>query len=188
MSLSDQIKQIEALRNKAVASFERASALAEKHRKEADEFNIAIDVLTKIAPPNVVSVATAIAPVARYGGGLPSASDITNAPIYKRILNVLKSSDQMWWTANQIQDALKALGDDVKMTSISPNLSRLKESGDIVRDDLKVALADRAPQNAETPEDDLLGRNSSGASNQHDFTNRGTQPSSLVKPWAGGGT
>lgn len=191
MSIQDQIKEIEALRDKASAAFERASVAMEKHRKEADEYNIALGVLAKIAPAPTSMSAPSVQAMPKprfYGGGTATYISTASGPIYQRILNLLKSSEQLWWTANQIQEALEAQGDVIKMTSISPNLSRLKESKDIVRDDLKVALADRAPQNAETPEGDLLGGNPSGASIDHDLTSRGTQPSSLVKPWAGGGT
>ncbi len=186
MLLQDQIKQIEALRDKAVSAYDRAVALAEKHRKEADDYNTAIDVLAKIAPTSPEAPKPG-APKTFYDGGVLSPASHQSAPIYQRILRLLKSSEQLWWTANQIQEKLEEQGDVIKMTSISPNLSRLKDSNDIVRVDLKVALAGRVPQNAEAPEDDLLGRNSSGASYDHDLTNRGTQPSSLVKPLAGGG-
>ncbi len=188
MSIEDQIKQIEAMRDKAISAYERAIALAEKHRKEADDFNTALDVLSKIAPSSPPGGRHSNLPKSFIGGGPPSASAHTSGPIYQRILSLLKESDQLWWTANQIQDGLEAKGDFVKMTSISPNLSRIKDSGDIVRDDLKIALADRLNKSVETPEGDLLGRNPSEESKDHDLTNRGTQTSSPVKPWAGGGT
>jgi hypothetical protein len=188
MSINDQINQIEALRDKAISGFERASALAEKHRKEADDFNIAIDVLSKIAPLDSRPATTTHSRNIFPSGKAPhSAVSAAVPPIYQRILTLLQQSEQTWWTANQIQEALEARGDVIKMTSISPNLSRLKDSNDIVRDDLKVALAARVSQNTEAPEDDLLSGNSSGASIDHDLTNRGTQQSSLVKPLAGGG-
>lgn len=181
MSIESQIDQIRALRDKAVSARDRAAALVEKHAQEAAEFETAIAVLVKISPPREdrINLSQRIA---------AAEAPVSHGPIWKRILDAMNASEKVWWTANELQDALSAGGDVVKMTSISPNLSRLKDGGDIVRDDLKVALADRAPQKAEAPEDDLLSGNSSGASNDHDLTNRGTQPSSLVKPWAGGGT
>lgn len=181
MTIENQIKQIEALRDKAISSCERATAQAERYRKEADEFSIAIDVLKRLHPMDEASDG---APQREKLPATPQGAK----PIGGRILDVMKASDKTWWTANELQDALSQTGNYVKMTSISPNLTRLKESGDIVRDDLKVALADRAPQKTEAPEDDLLSGNSSGASNDHGLTSRGTQPSSPVEPWAGGGT
>lgn len=181
MSVESQIDQIQALRDKALSARDRAAAAAEKHAQEAAEYETAITVLMKISPPREdrINLAQRInAAEAPVGQG----------PIWKRIIETMKASEKVWWTANELQDALSAHGDTVKMTSISPNLSRLKEGGDIVRDDFKVALADRAPRNAEPPEGDVLDGNPSEGPNDHDLTNRGAQPSSLVKPWAGGGT
>ena len=188
MSIEDQIKQIEAMRDKAIAAYERAVALSEKHRKEADDFNTALDVLAKISPDTDVAAQTKAAPTPHYWGGSPPAAPSRSAPIYQRILNLLQESEQMWWTANQIQEALEAKGDIIKMTSISPNLSRLKDSGDIVRDDLKIALANRMSQNTEAPEGDLLGRNPSEASNQTGLCRPGEPPAQGREAVPGGGT
>lgn len=183
MSMQEQINQIVALRDKAVAAYDRAIAAAEKHKKEAEEYSVALGVLSKILPTSQY-LETQMPQTDSESESFRTVS----GPIYERILTLLKSSEKLWWTANAIQEALASQGDHIKMTSISPNLSRLKESGDIVRKDLKVALADRVLQKAEASEEDLLSGSSSEASNHHDLTNRGTQPSSLVKPWAGGGT
>lgn len=153
MSTQDQIDQISALRDKAVAKAERHRAAALDAERQAEKYSAAIDVLNEIAPPQDERV-TIVQPknVKFLGGGIPS-TDGPTGPIYQRILSLLQSDDKLWWTANEIQDGLANIGDVIKMTSISPNLSRLKESGDIVRDDLKVALADRVTQKIEASED-----------------------------------
>ena len=181
MSIRNQIQQIEALRDKALSARERALAAAEKHGKEAEEYETAISVLKKLAPSGFQEFAYAARDSAKSGGFVAGS-------IASRILDLMRGSEKLWWTANEIQDALGAAGDEVKMTSISPNLTRLKESGDIVRDDLKVALADRAPKNTEAPEDDLLRRNSSGASDD-DRPYQSVEPSAQGREAGpGGGT
>ena len=59
-------------------------------------------------------------------------------------LEYLGRTPVMWRTANDVQEELSALkGYAVPMSTISPTLSELKKAGLIVRDNLKVALAER---------------------------------------------
>ena len=63
-------------------------------------------------------------------------------------LSVLRQSDNPWMTANEIQERASAIkGQDVPMATVSPTLSNLKTTGLIVRDGLKVALAERFNEN-----------------------------------------
>lgn len=67
-------------------------------------------------------------------------------------LSVLRQSANPWMTANEIQERASAIkGQDVPMATVSPTLSNLKNAGLIVRDGLKVALAERLNENGERP-------------------------------------
>ncbi len=158
MSINLQIEQIVGLRDKAAAAREKSLIAAEKYLKEIEEYTTAITVLTRLSPSAAqrsVDVSQNEAKSVNFGSG----------SIAYRILSLLRSSEKLWWTANEIQDALGSVGEAVKMTSVSPNLSRLKENGDIVREDFKVALIDRVRQKAEAPKGDLLEGNPFEASN-----------------------
>lgn len=62
------------------------------------------------------------------------------------ILTVLADSNTIWWTANEIKSALDLkTGKDIGMSTISPTLTAMvRRSRVLVRDGLKVALAERA--------------------------------------------
>ena len=63
-------------------------------------------------------------------------------------LSVLRQSANVWMSANEIQERASAIkGQDVPMATVSPTLSNLKNAGLIVRDGLKVALAERLKEN-----------------------------------------
>lgn len=65
-------------------------------------------------------------------------------------LSVLRQSVDPWMTANEIQQLASAIkGYDVPMATVSPTLSNMKNAGLIVRDGLKVALAERLNENGE---------------------------------------
>lgn len=74
------------------------------------------------------------------------------------ILEVLKASPSPWMTSKAIREQVsERMGRAVPKTSISPKLSELKAKGRIVRDDLLVALPERA---AQTGERSLFGEGS----------------------------
>ncbi len=61
---------------------------------------------------------------------------------------VLRQSTEPWMTANEIQERASAIkGQSVPMATVSPTLSNMKNEGLIVRDGLKVALAERLNEN-----------------------------------------
>ena len=82
----------------------------------------------------------------------PKAVGPVSAPVTSRaktkislIVEALGAPRPLWQTANQIKDYLTAAtGSEVPMSSISPALTSLKNSGTIIRKDMVVALALRA--------------------------------------------
>ena len=63
-------------------------------------------------------------------------------------LAVLRQSADPWMTANEIQERASAIkGQEVPMSTVSPTLSNLKNSGLVERDGFKVALAERLNEN-----------------------------------------
>lgn len=65
-------------------------------------------------------------------------------------LSVLRQSADPWMTANEIQERASAIkGHAVPMATVSPTLSNMKNAGLIVREGLKVALAERLNENGE---------------------------------------
>jgi len=72
-------------------------------------------------------------------GGAGRVSGLT-----KTLMSILKSAENPWMTAKNLQAQASAiLGAEVKMSSISPKLSELKNTGVIRRDDMLVALTER---------------------------------------------
>jgi hypothetical protein len=78
----------------------------------------------------------------------PPASKPRRRPVVRRqtkagkIVEALNSPRPLWQTANEIRDYLSQQeGRDVPMSSVSPELTKLKNSETIVRKDLLVALA-----------------------------------------------
>ena len=62
----------------------------------------------------------------------------------RAILHYLKTTPSLWRTSNQVQENVSEIkGVEVPLSSVSPMLSELKNDGLIVRDNLKVALAER---------------------------------------------
>jgi hypothetical protein len=79
-------------------------------------------------------------------------SDEPSKPMTKRqlFITILAQSASPWMTANEIQAKARAMtGKPYPMKSVSPMLSDMKNSGDILRDDLRVALKSRIER--ETP-------------------------------------
>jgi hypothetical protein len=77
-----------------------------------------------------------------------AAREMNGAPVRmtKRqlFINILQQAPSPWVTAKEIQTRAKAItGKDYPMKSVSPMLSDMKNAGEIVRDDLKVALKSR---------------------------------------------
>ena len=65
-------------------------------------------------------------------------------------VTILEQSSSPWMTANEVQAKARAMtGKPYPMASVSPMLSDMKKAGDIVRDDMKVALKCRLER--ETP-------------------------------------
>jgi hypothetical protein len=59
-------------------------------------------------------------------------------------IQVLKESETAWMTANEIKDRASSIkGADIPMGTVSPTLSEMKNAGFVIRDGLKVALAER---------------------------------------------
>ena len=78
-------------------------------------------------------------------------------------LAVLRQAADPWMTANEIQERASAIkGHDVPMATVSPTLSNMKKLGLIVRDGMKVALAERLNEN-EAPAASPLGASETGA-------------------------
>jgi hypothetical protein len=68
-----------------------------------------------------------------------------NETLEQLTLLLFRNCSDIWWTANEIQDYLQRIkGKDVPMSSISPILTALKNSGVIVREGHNIALAEKA--------------------------------------------
>lgn len=84
----------------------------------------------------------------------------TNAPTFTSrtlFISILRQSEEVWVTANEIQERASAIkGQQIPMATVSPTLSNMKNDGLIVRDGLKVALADRVKK-AEAPDGNAAG-------------------------------
>ena len=152
-----------------------------KFANEAAEYETAIAVLNKIAPATTADFDKTPMQATQSGNSQPGT-------IASRILTLMRESDKRWWTANEIQDELGKTGDPVKMTSISPNLSRLKENGEIVRDELNVALANRASRNVEASEGMPASTFPSEASIETRSYQSGESPAQGREAVPGGGT
>lgn len=64
------------------------------------------------------------------------------------IISVLRQSPDSWMTANEISERASSIkGRDVPLATVSPALSLMKNDGLIVRDGLKVTLAERLKEN-----------------------------------------
>lgn len=70
--------------------------------------------------------------------------DPSKESIESLILILVGASQRVWWTANELQAELSILrGTDVPMSTISPTLTNMKNSGKIYREGLRVADASR---------------------------------------------
>ncbi|WP_316185138.1 MULTISPECIES: hypothetical protein [unclassified Bradyrhizobium] len=68
-----------------------------------------------------------------------------NETLEQLTLLLFRNCSDTWWTANEIQDYLQRIkGKDVPMSSVSPMLTALKNSGIIVREGHNIALAEKA--------------------------------------------
>lgn len=179
-----QIDDILDRKRRVDARIARLEAELEKLEAETAEYDIALNVIERVSSgkPDRRSV---------FG---PTSDDGKRLSIAEKVLSVMRKSDKrVWWTANEIQSEIQSeFGDLVQVTSLSPNLSRLKKEGLIVRDELKVALKERvdasSPQDTEAPGDNLLDRNSPGASNSNGLASHSHHPVRPVDPVPGGGT
>lgn len=70
--------------------------------------------------------------------------------------SALYASDEVWFTANELQDLVANMARVmIPMSSISPSLTDMKNDDEIIRDNMRVALARRVPESGTV--DDLLG-------------------------------
>ena len=96
------------------------------------------DMLDKAGVAPSVGAIVAKSSASSTGAGLTAKALFTS---------VLRQSPEPWMTANEIQERAAAIkGQDVPMGTVSPTLSLMKNEGLIVRDGLKVALADRTQE------------------------------------------
>lgn len=143
----------------ADAKVARHQALLDKAKTDRDELRGALDVLSRHIPElkDVLAGGAAEDLESR-----PHSATYQSGSIADVILIVMRKADKVWWTANELQDLVsKARGSDVPMTSISPNLSKLKNNGDIVRADRKVALTERTTDQGKSPSEGLFCANAS---------------------------
>lgn len=62
------------------------------------------------------------------------------------VRSIMDASEKTWWTAVEIRGELcRRWERDVPQTSLSPQLSKMKDAGKIVRDGMKIALPSRVP-------------------------------------------
>jgi hypothetical protein len=63
-------------------------------------------------------------------------------------VHVLRNSPEPWLTSSEIRKRTSALKEvEIPMGTIAPNLTEMKGVGIVMRDGLKVALAERVPKN-----------------------------------------
>jgi len=185
MSNLEQAREIKDLFQKAEAAEARALAKAKACAQDKAKYRTTLDVLFEL-DPDLEAALDGAAPraveVATQGKSQHSIAD--------RIMLTMRGDGRVWWTANELQQAISENGGEVKMTSISPNLTRLKSTGAIVRDDLKVALASRVERSeeAEAPEGDMLSGIPSEASNHTRPYQSGEPPAQGREAVPGGGT
>lgn len=78
-----------------------------------------------------------------------NANALTSRDLF---LSILRQSDRVWFTANELQEQASVIkGRHIPMATVSPTLSKMKNDELIVRDGLKVALTDRVKK-AEAPD------------------------------------
>lgn len=181
INIDDALKSLED----ADAKVARYQNLLSKAEADRNELKSAFDVLSKHIPALKSALAGAATQTqderqqpASYQSG--SIADV--------ILAIMRKAEKVWWTANELQDlASEARGSEVPMTSISPNLSKLKNNGDIVRDDLKVALAERVADQSKPPSEGLFEPQSSEGINHSGPSQSADPMRKAVKPCRGGG-
>ena len=123
---------------------------------EREELAIAKRVLERLSASRL--------PASQQSSSRPPATQVRNdtAQPVKGLkglfIEVLKNSEPPWLTAIEVKtEASKAKGTDVPMSSVSPKLWDLKNDGIIVRDGLKVALAERVRRTNEAPAAEATG-------------------------------
>lgn len=151
-----------------------------KLEQEDHDLEIADRALQRLAsqPPQFLEgsyrMATGVATVAG-----PSAT--RPVTIKEMIVSYLEKTSSLWRTANDIQDNVSDMrGSPVPMSSISPTLSDMKKAGTIVRDGMKVALAERIKR--EFP--DFFEEN--GEAEASPDTDQGSPPDQISQPSHGG--
>ncbi|WP_043878775.1 hypothetical protein [Azorhizobium caulinodans] len=112
-------------------------------KTEDAELEMAERVLKRLGHPQGVFDARDYEP-SQTSAVQPQEVTLTGKETTEEVLIHLLSGAQLWWTANQLQEAAsRALGREVPMTTVSPTLSLMKGKKLISRDGLKVALASR---------------------------------------------
>lgn len=110
------------------------------------------------------------------------AVDTVRESVESLILIILGASDRVWWTANELQVELTALkGSEVPMSTVSPTLTNMKNSGKIYRDGLRVADPNRVRHTPsaldllEAPSQNENGETSSPEPEEPDSSSNDTQ-------------
>jgi hypothetical protein len=141
-SLSDIRRQRQAIAEARAWLDEQDARLAHAEEVMAgypqieERLGMLLAMRTPVPTPSVVTRVFHEMPKPRSGKGRVTKKDM--------IMKCLEAPRPLWQTANEIRDAMSELtGEEVKMTSISPALTDLKNDGKIVRKDLLVASADR---------------------------------------------
>jgi len=124
-----------------LADLEVAESILQRFGKAIGESRPDADVMDDLLRQKNID------PPARAYTPAPVDRGLTSRALFK---SVLRQSNQIWMTANEIQERASAIkGQEVPMATVSPTLSNMKNDGIIVRNGLKVALASRLKENGE---------------------------------------
>jgi hypothetical protein len=114
-----------------IAEIEKAQAA---FALELDELRVAQRVLARLGAQSDMQPASPKTPRAATTKAL--------------FVDILRDNPEPWMTANQVRERASFLkGSDIPMGTVSPTLTDLKNDGLVVRDGLKVALAERIKLN-----------------------------------------
>ncbi|MCH8113559.1 MAG: hypothetical protein IH905_16660 [Proteobacteria bacterium] len=117
--------------------------------EEEHDLNIAERVLVRLEAMNK----TGFRPVLPRGISDGASTSTKRPPSQTKIIvATLKSSAQPWFeSTNNLREAIRVIhGVQMRKSSFNPLMSQLVKEGIVVRDDLKVALAERVKGGAET--------------------------------------
>lgn len=139
--LQDVRTRREAIARESASLVKRVDAL----RNEDAELAQVEEVLTRLARSQMhLDVAPAPQPraVEKSRERAPEARET----FADAVRSIMDASEKTWWTAVEIRVELcRRWERDVPQTSLSPQLSKMKDAGKIVRDGMKIALPDRVP-------------------------------------------